>query len=106
MEGRVWLDDRVTAPLSGFSSGRDNYARTSAMHHLSEIRVPTLILAAQNDPIVPASCFSDHVGRLPEHVQVLMTRCGGHVGFLGRGTNRFWMDGVLQRWCAALSPCR
>lgn len=93
----LWeLDQRVTAPLSGFASARDYYQQASAYTVLAHNPIPTLVLAAQNDPIVPVDCFKDL--RLPDNYTVETPRCGGHVAFFGRGPARFWLDHRITRW--------
>ena len=93
------LDERVTAPLAGFKDAIDYYDRTAAHQVLGDIQVPTLILAASDDPIVPVSCF-DLAARSTwsDSIRLIITRGGGHVGFIGRGKQRHWMDGLLERW--------
>jgi predicted alpha/beta-fold hydrolase len=93
------LDERVTAPLAGYENGIDYYRRTAAQPVIQEIQVPTLILSASDDPIVPVGCFAPEVrATWPDHVRLVITRGGGHVGFIGRGEQRHWMDGLLDRW--------
>jgi len=74
------FDDVFTAPLHGFASADDYYARASAMPHLHRIRVPALVLNALNDPFVPANSLPgpDAVG---PQVTLWQPREGGHVGF-------------------------
>ncbi len=93
------LDDRVTAPLGGFGDAIDYYGRTAANKVIAHIQVPTLILAAADDPIVPVACF-DAAARSnwPDSLRLVITRGGGHVGFIGRGSQRHWMDGLIERW--------
>jgi len=93
------LDERVTAPLAGYSGAPDYYQNTAATRVMQHLQVPTLVLAANDDPIVPVSCFG-HAIRLtwPGCVRLVITRGGGHVGFIGRGKDRHWMDGLLDRW--------
>jgi len=43
--------------------------------------VPTLILTARDDPFVPVEPFDNL--RLPDHMQVRILHCGGHLGFVG-----------------------
>jgi predicted alpha/beta-fold hydrolase len=60
---------------------------------LSAIRCPTFILAAKDDPIVPASVFENVTAS--DEVVVHMTRYGGHVGYLGRRSSdpdRNWLE--------------
>ena len=51
------FDDRFTAPMHGFKSAEEYYAHASSGRYLSGIRVPTLLVNAQNDPFLPATCF-------------------------------------------------
>ncbi|MGE3776725.1 MAG: YheT family hydrolase [Pirellulaceae bacterium] len=87
------FDDWITAPLSGFRSAQDYYEQCSAATLLNAIRVPTTILAAEDDPIVPASMFRG--AKWSAHVRVHVTRHGGHVGYFGRAghdRDRHWLD--------------
>jgi uncharacterized protein len=100
-------DDRITAPLNGFSGAEDYYARCSARPFLSGISTPTLILHAADDPFmfphtVPAA------SELGPGVTLTLARHGGHVGFvcgLFPWRPRYWLDGqVIDFLCAAI-PC-
>jgi predicted alpha/beta-fold hydrolase len=80
------FDDAFTAPLHGFRDTPDYWSRASAKPLLSEIRLPTLILNARNDPFVPAQSLppaADHTQThaLSSWVQLLQPKGGGHVGF-------------------------
>ncbi len=92
------FDERVTAPLGGFDDALQYYEWASAKEYVSEIRVPTLVLASDDDPIVPFSSLQSLRALAPNSVRLIGTRGGGHVGFLARGRQRFWMDDMLQRW--------
>lgn len=91
------LDDRFTAPLSGFASALDYYDQSSCHHVVDSIRSPALILAAKDDPIVPSDCFTIRGESWSEPTHLVMTPSGGHVGFVGRRRSP-WMDEVLGRW--------
>jgi len=93
------LDERVTAPLAGYAGAPDYYQSTAATRVMHHVKVPTLILAANDDPIVPVTCFG-HVIRSswPQCVRLIVTNGGGHVGFIGQGDQRHWMDGLIDRW--------
>lgn len=74
------FDNIVTAPLHGFSSTEDYWARASAKPHLHRIRIPALVVNARNDPFVPAwSLPSQH--EVGAHVMLWQPAHGGHVGF-------------------------
>ncbi len=53
---REW-DDAITAPEWGYRDASDYYHRGSALPVTGQIHVPTLILAAHDDPLVPIASF-------------------------------------------------
>jgi hypothetical protein len=76
------IDEAMTAPLHGFASANDYYARSSSRRYLPGIQVPTLILRAQDDPLIPAA---DIPYDLFPHNRALLpaiTEHGGHVGWI------------------------
>jgi hypothetical protein len=83
-------DDAIIAPYGGYEGADDYYARSSAGPVLTLIGKPTLILAAGDDPMIPA----DSVTRWPlaQTVRLEMPPNGGHTGFVGKTTapGKFW----------------
>ena len=87
------FDDKFTAPLHGFASGADYYARCSALGFLDQIRVDTLIVNATNDPMLPPACYPTEAARHHPHVFLEMPTAGGHCGFATRGTGGlYWSE--------------
>jgi len=82
----LWeFDDAVTAPVHGFASAADYYARSSSLAFLPAIRVPTLLLSAADDPFLPARVL-DRVRQVAaENARLVLefSPHGGHVGFVG-----------------------
>lgn len=74
------FDNVFTAPLHGFRSTEDYWARASAKPHLARIRVPALVVNARNDPFVPAWCLPGQ-SEVGPHVSLWQPAHGGHVGF-------------------------
>jgi len=75
------FDHIFTAPLHGFNGADHYYEKCSSMHFVQTISIPTLIVHALNDPIVPyASLPLDVVSALP-NVGFEITKHGGHCGF-------------------------
>lgn len=94
------FDEHVTAPLHGFAGAADYYARASCKPWLSRIRVPTLIVNAIDDPLIPPATLPDERELSPALTLELSER-GGHVGFVGRGRwgrPRFWLDDRLTEF--------
>ncbi len=95
----IWeFDDRFTAPLFGFGSAANYYATQSAKKFLSAIRVPTLIITAQDDPLVPFHIYEDPVFATNSAITLVAPEHGGHLGFLARGKRRFWLDQFAMDW--------
>jgi uncharacterized protein len=88
---REW-DEAITAPYGGYPSAAEYYARSSSGPYVSAIARPTLILAAEDDPIIPAA--SVRRWPLPDSGAVVreMLPTGGHVGFVAHtaAPGRFW----------------
>jgi predicted alpha/beta-fold hydrolase len=77
------FDNVFTAPLHGFKSTDDYWARASAKPHLQHICIPTLLLNALNDPFVPAWSLPNQ-RETTQHVTLWQPAQGGHVGFPAR----------------------
>ena len=96
------FDDAATAPIHGFADAADYYTRSSSIHYLHGIRVPTLLLHAADDPFLPGEYFPhDQVVR-NRWLRAVVTAAGGHVGFI-EGTPwkpRFWAEEEAAKYLA------
>ncbi|SDG12240.1 hypothetical protein SAMN04487996_115106 [Dyadobacter soli] len=75
------FDDVYTARLHGFDCADHYYAECSSMHFIEPISIPTMIVNAKNDPIVPFESLPLEVLRAHADVLLLATEDGGHCGF-------------------------
>jgi predicted alpha/beta-fold hydrolase len=94
------FDGVYTAPRAGFRDRDDYYARCSAAAHVAGIEVPTTVLAADDDPIIPlASVTSPTYG---PGVSLRVERGGGHMGFYAASAtshgDRHWLDAAVVAW--------
>jgi predicted alpha/beta-fold hydrolase len=92
------FDDALTAPLHGFVDAQDYYDRSSSIHYLDGIRVPTLLLSARDDPFLPPEVL-DRVREIARRNPVLTVEFharGGHAGFVA-GRNPFRPIYYLER---------
>jgi predicted alpha/beta-fold hydrolase len=81
------FDDRVVAPRNGFQGAQDYYRRCSAAQFLGDIRVPTLLISALDDPWIPARDYLNIDWTANPYLVPLLPQSGGHVGFHdARGT--------------------
>ena len=49
----------ITAPSHGFRNARDYYERCSSIHFSPRIAVPTLLIQASDDPLIPLAALPD-----------------------------------------------
>jgi predicted alpha/beta-fold hydrolase len=92
------FDDLYTAPAFGFGTADNYYATQSAERFLDNIRVPALLIQAQDDPLIPFAIYNHPAFSRNPNLRLLAPEHGGHVGFIARRKPRFWLDGVLLEW--------
>jgi uncharacterized protein len=92
------FDDRITAPFFGFGDAPNYYATQSAQNWLGKITTPTLLVAAQDDPLVPFAIYAHAAIGANPRIELVAPRYGGHVSFLAKGPKRFWLDAVAIEW--------
>jgi hypothetical protein len=101
------FDGAATAPIHGFADASDYYARSSSAGFLSRIRIPTLLVHADDDPFLPPDALPlDAIAANP-WLHTAFTRRGGHVGFIGGSPwkPRFWAEEEVARFLVdALHP--
>lgn len=95
------FDGHVTAPLHGFADAADYYRRASSRYYLGGIRVPTLLIQAEDDPFVFRHSLPEP-GELAADTVFELHRGGGHVGFV-EGTPRrpvYYLERRIPAWLA------
>lgn len=78
----VAFDDVLTAPLHGFADAADYYAQCSSLPYLNNTRRPLLMINAADDPFLGDRCYPVLVAEQSSRFHLLVTRRGGHVGFM------------------------
>jgi uncharacterized protein len=99
------FDDLITAPQFGYRNAEEYYAAASAKSVVDRIRVPTLVITAEDDPFVPIRAIrASGIERNPV-VRFNAPAHGGHCGFISResGANRFWAEPRIVDFCAGLA---
>lgn len=92
------FDDRFTAQAFGFGSADNYYATQSANQFLDRIRVPTLLVQAKDDPLIPFAVYDHPAFSTNPCLRLLAVDHGGHLGFIAKTRPRFWLDQVLVNW--------
>jgi len=75
------FDDAYTAPIHGFSSAEDYYKKSSCRQFLKDIKTPTLIIHAEDDPFMPPSILPTK-NETSQYIHLEISKYGGHVGFV------------------------
>ena len=76
------FDDQVTAPIHGFQSGLDYWTKSSSQNFLSDIRLPVLLINAQDDPFLPVRYFPSRIIKESKWLTADFPLSGGHTGFV------------------------
>lgn len=93
------FDEQFTAPVCGFGTAENYYAQASAIRTIARIRLPTLVIASRDDPMVPHEPWLDV--ETPPSFVLCLTDHGGHLGFIGVSTgdpDLRWMDWRVVEW--------
>lgn len=94
------FDDVLTGPLHGYADAQDYYDKASSRQFLHNIKTPTLLIQAEDDPfmsadVIPAANELSNVSTLE------VSKHGGHVGFVaGKWPWRpcYWLEKRIPDW--------
>lgn len=103
------FDNRYTSVHGGYESAEDYYARASALPLIRHIRIPTLLIHAQDDPFIPFCSFRDSSLTTTPSVTFIAPEHGGHVGFIAadtHGEDRFWSENRVVQFCKLIDLAR
>jgi predicted alpha/beta-fold hydrolase len=101
------FDERFTAPANGFADAADYYYRASSLRVAAQIRIPTLIIHAEDDPFIPIAPLRDPAIANNPYILLLAPKQGGHVAFIaadkGDDPDRFWAENRVIEFCKLAS---
>jgi len=96
------FDQQYTAAAHGFASAEDYYYKSSSVRVIEQIRLPTLIIHAHDDPFIPFTPLRDEVVAANPYILLLAPDRGGHVAFISarrNGEDRFWAENRAVEFC-------
>lgn len=76
------IDNLYTSRAHDFEDALDYYNRNSSRQFLENIKIPTLIINAQNDGFLSPDCYPEAIAKKSEFLFLETPAYGGHVGFL------------------------
>lgn len=92
------FDDRVTSKLLGLKDANEYYRLHSCKQHLTNIKVPTLIINAKNDPFLGKECYPIREAYKNDQVFLEMPKTGGHMGFTDFRDKSYWSEKRAERF--------
>jgi predicted alpha/beta-fold hydrolase len=98
------FDDAITAPCFGYRDAQEYYESAGARKVVARVRVPMLMITAQDDPFVPYESFLAAMVAKNPAIQFLAPERGGHCGFISKhsGAERFWAEARVVEFCEEL----
>lgn len=101
------FDDRYTSRAHGFADAADYYNRSSSLRVVDRIKIPTLIIHAEDDPFIPFAPLGDPLVVNNPYILVVGPQHGGHVAFVSARRNgdvdRFWAENRVVEFCRLAS---
>jgi predicted alpha/beta-fold hydrolase len=84
------FDDRYTGPIHGFEGANDYWMQSSCLPVLGKIKVPTLLINAQDDPFLTLKCFPHEAALANPCLNLETPKHGGHLGFVSFSDEGFY----------------
>jgi predicted alpha/beta-fold hydrolase len=100
------FDEVYTAPHFGFAGATDYYHRASAMRVIDRVRVPALVITAEDDPFVPTTPFHDPRVTGNPYIELKVSRHGGHCGFITTANgvdDGYWAERQIVEFAARVT---
>ena len=98
------FDDAITAPSFGYRDAQEYYEDAGARKVVARVRVPMLMITAQDDPFVPYESFLAALVEENPAIRFVAPEHGGHCAFISRhgGAERFWAEARVVDFCESL----
>jgi hypothetical protein len=103
------FDRELVIEKLGFASVEEYYDASSPLYLLPNLKKPTLILYAADDPMFDPTVVADlpRVCQTNSAIELMLTEYGGHVGYLASKTcqnqwgdrDRWWAWNRILDWC-------
>ena len=98
------FDDAITAPCFGFRDAEEYYEAAGAKKVIADVRVPMLMITAEDDPFVPYVSFLAACVEKNPCIQFVPTEHGGHCAYISNqsGAERFWAEQRIVEFCEGI----
>jgi predicted alpha/beta-fold hydrolase len=89
------FDNVITAPHFGFRNALDYWLQCSCIDTLEDIRVPTWIITAKDDPFFSSKSIPTDQAASNPFLNLVIVPRGGHLGFFGNCRLHRWTDDYI-----------
>lgn len=86
------FDEHFSAPLNNYKSADDFYYNSSAKNFMHNIQIPTLLVNADNDPILTPACTPLDIAKSNANIFMEQPSQGGHCGFMLPNQEFAWSE--------------
>lgn len=87
------FDELITAPVHGFGSAKEYWEKTSSLQFIPNIKIPTLLVNAQDDTFLSKECFPKELASHHPYFHLETPKYGGHCGFYENDKEGFvWFE--------------
>ncbi len=88
------FDNFYTAPFHGFKDAEDYWQKCSSKSFVSDIKLPTLLINALDDPFLDEECFPFVAAKQSKYLYLETPKQGGHLGFMSFNKN-YWPENKI-----------
>jgi predicted alpha/beta-fold hydrolase len=88
------FDNLFTAPSYGFKDANDYWFKASSLYGLTDIKTPTYLITAMNDPFLSESCIPYGIAKNHQYLSLEVPKYGGHIGFIQsfNSNKNLWLE--------------
>ena len=94
------FDELYTAPVFGFDSPEDYWAKASSKPYIPLINIPCLLITSLDDPFLSKECYPYEEAGDSDYFHLLATKYGGHVGYISsfKQQGNRWLENRMIRF--------
>lgn len=89
------LDKNITGKIFGYTDLDTFYKDGSCGKNIEKIKIPFMVVNASDDPVVPVATIPIDKIKESENVILLLTKNGGHLGFLGYNWDKTYPENII-----------
>ncbi|WBL24005.1 alpha/beta fold hydrolase [Zunongwangia sp. HRR-M8] len=90
------IDELYTSRAHGYTSAAEYYEKCSCLQFLPNIKIPTLLLNAENDSFLTSASFPKKIAKNSKFLHLEIPKHGGHVGFIQHKKIYYQEERALQ----------